>query len=67
MKRDKGYYRDDDFVLRCRHGHKLHLACEHCEQSDREQRESDATLYRNAAWVACCFLGVALGVILAIL
>lgn len=66
MKHDNGYYRDDDFVLRCRHGHKLHLACEHCEQSDRE-RENDVALYRNAAWIACCCFGAALGVILAIL
>jgi len=46
MKRASGPYRDKDFVLKCQHGRRLHIACKQCQEE--LERQEDAQMAAEA-------------------
>lgn len=61
MKIDRGPYRDNDYVLRCRHGAKLHLACDDCQAEERDREDAEAMGAMGVLVLACVGFAVGFG------
>lgn len=63
MNIDRNPYRDDNYVLRCRHGAKLHLACDQCQAEERQHNLVDF-MNKLAGFVgACCATAIVIAVV----